>query len=241
MGKKNYFLKIYRYPDIEKIKTEIALLNKLGYRAFFFEDGDKKGVITEYLNGSEPKQTEKNLFKIGAQISKLHLVQTDGLETKNQKQKFIKLEKEIKDQGLKFLYPLLENCKNIPFDRLPVSLIHGDVFLDNTIEKDGKITLVDYEEIAYSNSLFDVARAVIGCCITKGEIEKTLTDALIKGYETNRSLEDIEKNHFKKMIIYTGLYSVFWRYREFNILRPDSGKKDLYRELLKPIVSFSGS
>ncbi|MCV6608735.1 MAG: phosphotransferase [Campylobacterales bacterium] len=240
-GDPDRFLKIYRYPDREKVEVEIDLLKQLGMKASLFSHKEKLGIITEFIDGDEPEQNEKNIYKIGKTLGNFHKVKNPNLIVKNPKEDFEKLQEEIFSLDLKEFQDLIKLCQQIPFNDLPKSTIHGDVFLDNLLAKEGEIYLIDYEEVCVNNSLYDIGRGVIGCCIKSKEINRDLVKSLIKGYEEIREIEEVEKEFLDLYIVYLGIYSAFWRYKEFNITRKDPDQKELYLDILNPVLQFSNN
>ncbi len=176
---------------------------------------------------------------MGELLSSFHKLSPDNLPKKDPKKVYEELKREIYRLELEEFYTLLAVCEKIPFDGFPKSIIHGDLFLDNLIEQDGKIHLIDLEEVCINNSIYDIARGVIGCCIKNEEINSELLKGFVAGYEKNRELEKKERELLHLYIIYAGVYSAFWRYKEFNINREETGKQDLYKEILLPIMKFS--
>ena len=52
---------------------------------------------------------------------------------------------------------------------LPMGLLHGDLFLDNTLfDGDKMLAILDFEEGCYDTLLLDVGMTIIGCCYTPG-------------------------------------------------------------------------
>ncbi|MCI5160078.1 MAG: hypothetical protein D3906_16975 [Candidatus Electrothrix sp. AUS1_2] len=129
--------------------------------------------------------------------------------------------------------------EKIPFADLPTGLAHCDIFLDNMIKNtSSKIYLLDFEEVAIENYLFDVGRSIIGCCIHNDLVDLNLARRLIEGYETVRKLSSLEIDYLVDYIIYCGGISAFWRYYEFNVKRPDEEKKDFYKKILTPVKAL---
>lgn len=115
---------------------------------------------------------------------------------------------------------------------LPKGLVHGDLFWDNLLFKGDTLTaMLDFEEACHTYLLFDLGMCVAGCCSRDSKLDMELTTALIRGYQKLRGLTEKERNSLRIFIIYAATCTSFWRYRQFNILRPDLTKKDHYLEM----------
>jgi Ser/Thr protein kinase RdoA (MazF antagonist) len=124
----------------------------------------------------------------------------------------------------------------LPFDQFPQSLIHGDLFLDNVIVSEmNDLWFIDFEGGCIDNSLFDLARAMIGCAIVEDRLDLELCNVLLMGYSMTRNLTDLENEYLYEYIIYAGVVSTLWRYTEFNLDRQGENKNHIYRELLIPV------
>ena len=202
-------------------------------------------ALFEFIEGSHPQPTYNNLIKIGQAIGQIHQCKpniTLNAYQPSPEDLFHTI------QTLPSLEPSLANffnsailvTKNIPFDKLPHSLTHGDIFLDNLIETtDNKLYIIDFEEASFNNCLFDLSRAIIGCCTTKQKmVDIMLCKALLKGYSMQCSLTSTEKEYLYEYLIYAGLLSTFWRYEEFNIKRLHEGKNQIYKEWMLPTIQL---
>ena len=70
-----------------------------------------------------------------------------------------------------------------------------------------------------------------GSCTNGSGLSLELTAALIAGYQAKRRLLDLEKRFLQDHIAYGAAATAFWRYRQFNIIRPDSGRKEAYLQM----------
>ncbi len=112
------------------------------------------------------------------------------------------------------------------------SIIHGDIFWDNLVFSNEQLAAVlDFEEACFEYRLLDLAIAVLGCCAEKKRFVNARIQGLIAGYQTGFLLSDHEKSQLKLFIEYAGAATAFWRFCQYNILYPDQGRKDYYREL----------
>lgn len=114
-------------------------------------------------------------------------------------------------------------------DDLPQGLVHGDLFWDNMLfEQDKLVAMLDFEEVCKSYLIFDLGMCAVGCCRHQNLLDETLFNALVKGYQRVRQLTEKEQQALPIFIVYAATVTSFWRYRQFNIVRPDATKKDHY-------------
>ncbi len=253
----SYFVKLYRYRTEPMVSTELHLaitLKELGLFTpqviptlsgyLYTKYQGRYLALFEFIEGSHPKPTDNNLVKIGQAIAQIHQCKPNITLNAYQLspealfhtiQTLSSLEPSLAD----FFHSAISVTKDIPFDKLPKSLTHCDIFLDNLIEtKNSKLYVIDFEDAAFDNCLLDISRAIIGCCTKQEMVDITLCKALLKGYSMQCSLSTIEQEHLYEYIIYAGLLSTFWRYEEFNIKRPHEGKNKIYKEWMLPTMQL---
>ena len=110
--------------------------------------------------------------------------------------------------------------------------IHGDVFWDNLVVKDDTlVAILDFEEACYYYTLFDLGMCAVGCCSKNGEFNLTRIKALIAGYNSRHPLTPDEYSQLTVFVEYAAVAASLWRFRQYNINYPDSGKADTYLEL----------
>jgi homoserine kinase type II len=85
---------------------------------------------------------------------------------------------------------------------LPQGIIHGDLFHDNVLwDDDGHGGVIDFYFACDDVLLYDVAIAVNDWCVNKdATLDAARTHAFIKGYETLRPLEDLEREMWPVML-----------------------------------------
>ena len=257
--RREYFLKVFRNALPERVAAIAGLIKNIvdfhfptpalilcENDALFWESKSQSAIMTDFIKGHYPEKNLLNLYKIGTILGTLHqipakekLIQGYSLNYSEQlnlmREACIVLPDDL-NQLLKHTDPILQN---IPDGGFPQSIIHGDVFLDNLLLTDFEdIYFIDFEGGCIDKSIFDLARAVIGCTIEKGHINLNLTGALINGYNIARKLETKECSFLYDYILYAGTVSTIWRFIEFNIKRPNENKSQLYQELLQPTLNL---
>ena len=116
---------------------------------------------------------------------------------------------------------------------LPKALIHSDIFNSNIIAtKDGKqATIMDFEEACYYYRVFDIGMMIIGTCSDKTSINLDKVASLLKGYQQEIQLLEIEKKALKAFTIYAATATAYWRHQNFNHVNFNPEMKDHYLEM----------
>jgi homoserine kinase type II len=85
---------------------------------------------------------------------------------------------------------------------LPQGIIHGDLFHDNVLwDEDGHGGVIDFYFACDDVLLYDVAIAVNDWCVNKdATLDPARTHAFIKGYESLRPLEELERELWPVML-----------------------------------------
>lgn len=120
---------------------------------------------------------------------------------------------------------------------LPRGVIHGDLFRDNALFVDGRLSgLLDFYSAGTGVLLLDIAITANDWCHENGNVNFEKLDALLAAYETVRPLEPLEKQSWQTQLRAAALR--FWLSRLQHQLYPRSGaitqQKDplIFRQLL---------
>ena len=143
---------------------------------------------------------------------------------------------------LDWLESTAENTREYLTDTMPTSLIHGDIFADNVVHVDGSgPVIMDFEEAAIYYRMFDVGMALVGTCrnaIEQGDrqdgkhrIDAAAREKLMTGYSRVIEICPEELEALPAFTSYAAAAMAAWRFRQFNILHPELGKQDHYKEL----------
>ena len=118
-------------------------------------------------------------------------------------------------------------------DELPKSLIHSDIFYNNIIVDTTKkqATIMDFEEACYYYRIFDIGMMIIGTCCIHRTIDLEKVTHLLKGYQQEITLLDIEKEALQAFTAYGATATAFWRHQNFNYTNVTESKKDHYKEM----------
>jgi homoserine kinase type II len=194
-----------------------------------------------YLKRFVPGQVTRNLtsailHQLGSTMATMHrLPAVDGLP-----EKFpcgLQLFDEVINSDLDHPYlDWLELKKHRLLERLDPEMrkgfIHGDIFWDNLVVRDDTlVAILDFEEACHYYTLFDLGMCAVGCCSKNGKFDLAKIKALMTGYTSRQPLMPEELRQLSIFVEYAAVAASLWRFRQYNINYPDSGKADSYLEL----------
>ena len=205
-------------------------------------------MLYPFLQGEQPQASPRTLSQLGEALAKLHCIPPiAGLPRFamgiSQMTPFFE---EV--QGTQFaMHPFVESLKsqlelmepqlNAP---LPMGLLHGDLFLDNTLfDGDQMVAILDFEEGCYDTLLIDVGMTIIGCCYTpRHQLNLEAAQRFLDAYNASRPLTENEWQYLDCFVHYAALSIAFWRFRQFNIRRPDAHRANTYQEMITRSAQF---
>lgn len=250
-----FLLKICDEKDLTELNMQIALLQHLHQHAYptvypILTKGQKPLIhetfgsvmLYPFLKGTQPQPSPKILAQLGKVLAKLHCIPPiTGLPHFamgiSQMRPFFH---EVQDTQFA-THPFVESLKselasmkpqlNAP---LPTGLLHGDLFLDNTLfEGERMVAILDFEEGCYDTLLIDIGMTIIGCCYTpQHALDLEAARRFLDAYNAVRPLTEDEWKYLDCFVHYAALSIAFWRFRQFNIRRPDANRANTYKEML---------
>ncbi len=255
-------LKISNDKNAVDLKEEQKILMKLSQSQFplsltplktkkeevVYECGKYHGVIYPFIEGKIPQIEGNTCLEVGKALATLHNLNiNDPILRGYQSVGFGAMEvltytyhpecpldfktifNEIFPDKLK---------KYIELD-LPLGLIHGDFYYDNSLfDNEGLKIILDFEQAGIGPYLFDVGVSISGTCLKNGHVDADYVAQFLKGYESIRTFEEEEKENLNTSIL-LGLYSIaLWRIKRFNERQIDPTKKDNYKELILRAQNF---
>ena len=250
-----FLLKICDEKDTAELTMQISLLEHLYQHAYptvypiltkaeqpLIHETFGSVMLYPFLRGTQPSPSPKILAQLGAALAKLHGVPPiAGLPRFamgiSQMRPFFQ---EVRDTEFA-AHPFVESLKSEletmePQLRtpLPMGILHGDLFLDNTLfDGDKMVAILDFEEGCYDTLLLDVGMTIIGCCYTpEHRLKLKAAQGFLEAYNAIRPLTDSEWQHLDCFVHYAALSIAFWRFRQFNIRRPDAHRANTYKEML---------
>lgn len=195
-------------------------------------------MVKSFVKGAIIERLPNDLITlVGAQLGKLHKVAAPKYLQNHAnfgKQEFSNVKKYAPNslfdtwlsQNLEYIQPFISS-------KLPQGLIHADVFSNNVVVNKPKNTVVimDFEEAVKYYRVYDIGMTIIGICGEGVTINFERVRALLKGYQKELKLLDIELNALQGFTVYAGSAMTFWRHSHFNFIKPDPDFFDHYKTL----------
>jgi homoserine kinase type II len=92
------------------------------------------------------------------------------------------------------LKPALARLRDERDPALPLGLIHGDLFIDNVLYEDGRLTaLLDFEQASWGKLAYDLAVSLLAFGYGRDDFRSEVTRAFVAGYQAVRPLEPAER------------------------------------------------
>ncbi len=138
-------------------------------------------LVYEQAAGSIPYPMQPtHLRQIGDFLNRLHSVSCDRITVPNGTYEPTQLQRLIRQTNTPILTQYLK-LTDIPFQR--DTIIHADLFPDNSIFADGKlIAVIDWSDFDLGDRRFDLGVVVAGWCFDGAKLDDLLTNALIDGF-----------------------------------------------------------
>lgn len=203
-----YILKLFEKSTKESLDEELKLLNlckelpisKIEKEPFILKG--KPALIYKKCEGSILEQsTISAIEQIGKFLKDFHTL-TKDLKSSNE-ELFTKqrVQKLIDESGYDTFQKIFDSIK---IELKDEGIIHGDLFIDNAMFKEGKLSCVfDFNEACTGDFIFDLAVTAISFCKDDKEYK-----ILLKAYGSEINLEE-----FKEYIKYAMLYYAINRYQ----------------------------
>ncbi len=199
---------------------------------------DKPIMLKDFLEGKIIKDLPDHLLeRIGKELGILHKIEAPEYLPKQAsvgKEQFSIVEKYAANSPFDiWLKEILEYLGPYLSLDLPKTLIHGDVFYDNVIvsEDESSAMIIDFEESSFYYRVFDIGMTIIGICGEGKIINLNKVGSLLKGYQQEVQLLDIELKALQAFTVYAGAAMAFWRHKNFNYTNPDPNLTDHYMGL----------
>lgn len=204
-------------------------------------------MLYEFKQGCEPVVNDKTATEMASAIGKLSCIQ--DLEAFQSKKNVINIEaciQLIKDFP-KATYPYPDifgffekkvmDLAPVVNEKLPIGLVHGDAFPNNTIfQNDQLVALIDFEEACVDHSLFDVGMTINGFCFVDNRLDLDLLHGFLQTYQMERTLEDKEIELLPQFIQWCALGMASW-HLQFDMLHTYSKDQvDRVRQLLSRVA-----
>ncbi len=256
-----FFLRIYRQQPLESIESEMDLycaLSEIEFPTAYpiaKSDGDfvshtEHGfaVLYEFLDGETPDVTYETAFQIGTAIGKLSNLESRW-QSRNNKITLAycdtTLPKLPRSTAHSRLFESFERytgvLKKVAQADLPTGIIHGDVFPDNTLFKDGQLTgIIDFDDFCHETLLFELAMAINGFGFVDNQLVESPLRGICSGYSRQRKLDDEELRLLPRYIQLTALAMSCWHINNGMIDSSNSRSIARAEELVGRVIELEG-
>jgi homoserine kinase type II len=229
----SFLLRFCRQQPLWSIKQEIALMailrkidfpcaypipNSLGEYISYTDSNI--AIVYNYVQGETPVISEQTVASVatavaslnqidpGLEIVKPNIICRSNIETLIAS--FDRASQQYTELYRVFTAAYKELQASLYFP-LPKGIVHGDIFPENTIFSHGKLkAIIDFEEFAVDDLLFDVGMTINGFCFIHNELDDSLLQIFLDSYEKVRPLIDVEKKLLFTYIRWTALGMAAW-------------------------------
>jgi homoserine kinase type II len=172
-------------------------------------NGKPAAIVTRLPGEPEPFPEEEECHIVGRVLAGIHVAGVEydaGLENWRGREWRERFAEEVRPRLSRPENDLIasENRYQAMHDDsvLPQGIIHGDLFHDNVLwDDEGHGGVIDFYFACDDVLLYDVAIAVNDWCVNKdATLDPVRTHAFIKGYESLRPIEDLERELWPVML-----------------------------------------
>jgi len=214
----NYILTIFEHNNIEELPFYVDLMTYLGKKNFLcprpIENNigqaldllkDKPALMVSFLEGKEiADRSFMSCYSVGQYLAKLHLT-TNNFHQSNKNTRdlgwmsamHLKLKEYLSIEDQEIIELEINYHKELNKVELPEGIIHGDLFRDNVLFLNDKVSgFIDFYYACNEKFIYDIAIAMNDWCIDEDrKINKMMYLEFIKGYESERKLTDNEQQY----------------------------------------------
>tara|TARA_B110000438_G_scaffold301994_1_gene358372 strand:- start:1380 stop:2336 length:957 start_codon:yes stop_codon:yes gene_type:complete len=199
-----FFIELKKHLINKKFSCPKPISNKKGYIINIINN--KLCVIISFLKGTQTENiTNNHCREVGKILSSLHENTSDFKYKRVNSMSYVQWEKIYlkcrKYDNKIYKYLLNDIKKELSFleknwpTKLPMGIIHADVFRDNVFFIENKFSgLIDFYFACYDFLSYDIALTINAWCFDlHGKFYKDKFRSIISGYENHRYLIDEEK------------------------------------------------
>ncbi len=247
-GGSRAFLRIYEGASMSAAEREARLLSHLAARgvrtpkplpidgrgaSFVAEHAGKPAVVFPWIGGEPVCQrgvTEAHARAVGEALARVHLagaswgeplVTRFGPEDLALRLETLRNRTDVPEHITQIVPDLDRRLARLPAANLGplLPVIHADLFRDNVLWQDGKLTAVlDFESSSHGSAAFDLMVTMLAWCFGD-ELDRDLARALASGYVALRGLSHDERAALHDAALFAALRFTITRITDFE-LRP---------------------
>jgi homoserine kinase type II len=199
----------------------------------------KPVMVKEYMEGQVYQYLDKTmLYQVGITMARLHYMPWPDFLTNNPPYGLEKFS-IIKGQNIDTTYEAWITRRLSYFEKekphgVPRGLVHGDLFYDNVLFEGKKLkAIIDFEVAIYEGKVFDLGMGIVGLCRSGSAVLLEKAQALVKGYEQIRRLEEEERSALQLFVEYAAATVSCWRYWKYHVDAPDVEKRHKHLEMMR--------
>lgn len=261
-----YLLKVSNDKNQEQLNGEQNILKSLQEKGFtsslvpfetkekglIYHEGEFFGVVYPFVKGIPPGPSDQTCEEIGRGIAELHNLkwtssELDGLRHYDQVgfgpaqfKQYLKSDECPDDfsSAAEVLFP--EGFDFFEKEGFQKGLIHGDLYYDNTLFQNDKLSVIlDFEQSGTGELILDLGICISGTCLQKGRVIQPLIDSFLLGYQKIRPLPENELRCLNQSICLGLLSIALWRIKRFTEGNLNPYMSDSYKELLIRALVFN--
>ena len=222
INNKKYILRMTEFNNDCEINTLLILkkynLNVPNLLAHF-SVYNKNVMLLDYIEGSNPLKIDtKFITELLRQLKKLHNIPYEDLEEKsiNTIENFERLSKyyvvskksNFLKQKIHLINSILEDVKDIPFDKMPKCIVHSDIKKENVLVNNNTVYIIDFGNSYIGNRLIDLVRIIMWFFLKNNDFNIEEIENCFKVYFENNHLIDLEYNSLSKIIKFCVVYNL---------------------------------
>lgn len=194
-----YYLELYDHLFQQGVPVPDPLLNSEGSRLITLHN--KPGAVFPKLPGQTPKQLTVDLcHQCGVELAKFHRAGENYQQHHDCPkglafwQQSLAQFDELSDEDQDLIKSCIKRYKTAA-QGLPKTSVHGDLFHDNVLVDNGKITaIIDLFNASYDYAVYDLAITLNDWTLDQDHhIILEFYEAMLTGYQSIRPLSDQEK------------------------------------------------
>ena len=242
---KNIIDEVNILSELKKINFPTAYLIPKDDGSYISDSEQGKVLIYEFKEGSEPELNHQsageiakwvaalNSFKDFEKYPRKNIISLDCCfelirEFKTAPFQYSEIYAYFEEQTQYLLKPVSET--------LPKGLIHGDVFPDNTIFKDGRLSaLIDFEEVCIDNLLMEIGMCINGFCFIDNKLDIPLLETFLVEYNKIRQITEKESELLYYYIQWAAHGMLSWHLRHFLIYKENFKQLARVNELMERV------
>lgn len=222
INSKEYILRTTKFNNDCEIST-LLILKKYNLNVpnllTYFSLYNKNVMLLDYIEGSNPSKIDsKFITGLLKELKKLHNIPYENLKEKsiNTIENFEKLseyyvvskESSFLKEKIQLINYIIEDVKNIPFDKMPKCIVHSDIKKENVLVNNNNIYLIDFGNSYIGNRLIDLIRIIMWFFLKNKNFDIEEIENCFKVYFKNNHLVDLEYNNLSKIIKFCVVYNL---------------------------------